>query len=65
MKLISVACLTLAAVLPIGTGAAFAGDCVKKAAVATSATGILAQLDGLSPQHSGEFLDYSGKRWPW
>ena len=38
MKPISVACLTLAAVLPIGTGAAFAGDCVKKAAVATAGT---------------------------
>ncbi|MEO5731201.1 MAG: SDR family NAD(P)-dependent oxidoreductase [Byssovorax sp.] len=33
--------------------------------VTTSAAGILAQLDGLSPQNSGEFLDHAGKRWPW
>lgn len=33
--------------------------------VATSVTGILAQLDALSPSNSGEFLDFSGKRWPW
>lgn len=33
--------------------------------VTTSAAGILAQLDGLSPENSGEFLDYGGKRWSW
>jgi NAD(P)-dependent dehydrogenase (short-subunit alcohol dehydrogenase family) len=33
--------------------------------VATSAAGILAQLDSLSPKNSGEFLDYAGKQWPW
>ncbi len=33
--------------------------------VATSAAGILAQLDALSAETSGEFLDYGGKRWEW
>ena len=33
--------------------------------VTTSAAGILAQLDGLSPKNSGEFLDHAGKSWPW
>jgi NAD(P)-dependent dehydrogenase (short-subunit alcohol dehydrogenase family) len=33
--------------------------------VATSAAGILAQLQTLSAKNSGEFLDYEGKRWPW
>jgi NAD(P)-dependent dehydrogenase (short-subunit alcohol dehydrogenase family) len=33
--------------------------------VTTSAAGILAQLDALSPANSGEFLDYAGKSWPW
>lgn len=33
--------------------------------VATSAAGILAQLQTLSSKNSGEFLDYGGKRWPW
>jgi len=33
--------------------------------VTTSAAGILAQLDTLSPENSGEFLDYAGKSWPW
>ncbi len=33
--------------------------------VTTSAAGILAQLDTLSSENSGEFLDYAGKRWPW
>jgi NAD(P)-dependent dehydrogenase (short-subunit alcohol dehydrogenase family) len=33
--------------------------------VTTSATGILQQLDALSPKNSGEFLDYAGKSWPW
>ena len=33
--------------------------------VTTSATGILAQLDALSPKNSGEFLDHAGKSWPW
>ncbi len=33
--------------------------------VTTSATGILAQLDALSLETSGELLDYAGKRWPW
>ena len=33
--------------------------------VTTSATGILAQLDALSSETSGELLDYAGKRWPW
>ncbi|MEP7125443.1 MAG: SDR family oxidoreductase [Byssovorax sp.] len=33
--------------------------------VTTSASGILAQLDGLSSKSSGEFLDYAGKPWAW
>jgi NAD(P)-dependent dehydrogenase (short-subunit alcohol dehydrogenase family) len=33
--------------------------------VTTSAAGILAQLDALSAETSGEFLDYGGKRWEW
>ena len=33
--------------------------------VATSVVGILAQLEGLSAANSGQFLDYSGKLWPW
>ena len=33
--------------------------------VTTSAAGILAQLDALSAENSGEFLDYAGKRWLW
>lgn len=33
--------------------------------VFTSATGILAQLDALSAENSGEFLDHAGKHWPW
>ena len=33
--------------------------------VATSAAGILTQLETLSAKNSGEFLDFQGKRWPW
>ncbi len=33
--------------------------------VATSAAGILSQLEMLSAENSGEFLDFGGKRWPW
>ncbi len=34
-------------------------------AVKDSAKGIRAQLDGLTAALSGEFLDFSGKRWEW
>jgi NAD(P)-dependent dehydrogenase (short-subunit alcohol dehydrogenase family) len=33
--------------------------------VTESAAGILKQLDALNAKNSGEFLDYSGKSWPW
>lgn len=33
--------------------------------VKDSATGILAQLDALTADQSGQFLDYSGKTWEW
>jgi NAD(P)-dependent dehydrogenase (short-subunit alcohol dehydrogenase family) len=33
--------------------------------VSSSVAGILAQLAALSAKDSGEFLDQSGKRWPW
>ncbi len=33
--------------------------------VVESATGILKELDGLTADRSGEFLDYAGKHWKW